>query len=84
MANCHRPAVAALLDTNYRRTMRWVRRADGVVDMTRTVGGEVRCTLCLVLAAASSMFVDAEGRVWDVCQDCADDAAGYAERDSAQ
>jgi hypothetical protein len=70
--------------TTYRRTMRWVHRADGVVDTTRTVDGQVRCTLCFAFRPAAAMFVDSEARVWDVCTDCASEAAGYAQGRSAR
>jgi len=58
----------------------WVVRTDGVVDLTRTVDGRVRCTLCFGLQSADAMFVDLDGRRWDVCTGCASEASDYADR----
>jgi hypothetical protein len=59
---------------------RWVRRADGVVDLTRTSDGLRRCTLCFDLVTPERLFADLEGRVWDVCMHCASEADGWSAR----
>lgn len=62
------------------RSTRWVRRADGVVDLTRTTDGLRRCTLCFDLVPPDHLFTDLAGRVWDVCTHCAAEADGWSAR----
>jgi hypothetical protein len=50
------------------------------VDLTRTTDGLRRCTLCFDLVAPGLLFVDLDGRVWDVCRSCASEADGCSER----
>jgi hypothetical protein len=45
-------------------------RFDGIVDLTRLTDGRVSCCVCFAYTPRDQLWRDADGQVWDMCQDC--------------